>query len=350
MIDLPRNKLEIYESFDLSNKSERRLAVYALEEFYGVVLSEIGVTHLDFDSDYLEQNIGIQWNKARRRLNLAGVSETPSKYNKNIHLLKDARNDVAHNYQHNPSLDHLTNARDMAEDWAKWLYDKSKTYEQVEQDRSLYESIYRMTQESLQSALTDPDEYRYEDLKESQMSINEKVVSSIFYSNALELIDLDANESLEDQISYEGYKFDLDKVDLFNKNPAVRFKKDGIDVENIEITKPDVTGYANALKYETASEELIQEDISRREEANQPKQNDKFTPCRVVESYDDERNQIHIRTDRHPEFYEHIWQDIRMFDEKTQSYLKSRDQGDKLYVSLSIDEFGEFYIDEVVLP
>lgn len=120
--------LSQYDKLNLDNKEDRRLATYTLEDFFGRILAEVGRQYLEFDENTTSQNIKQQWFKARDYLNSLEGTKAPERYSSVISRLAETRNRVAHNYEKNPPIEPLKDAREIAEEWANWILDTAERY------------------------------------------------------------------------------------------------------------------------------------------------------------------------------------------------------------------------------
>lgn len=156
----PTECLDNYDNFDLENLRQRRLATYSLEDYYGSVLSEYGEEYLNFSPGDTSQGIGTQWNKAKSRFKRLSNVDIPDQYSAVIHQLKNQRNtEVAHDYQANPSVDILENARSIAEEWADWYIDHCESYAEMQEEQTAEEMVENMANSITDSVLSNDTEY-----------------------------------------------------------------------------------------------------------------------------------------------------------------------------------------------
>ena len=174
-IKIPVDKLDFFETLDLDNKLERRAGMRVIVDFYGELLSEIGTTYLDFKPDDLSQGVGPLWRKARGRLQSIQDIDIPEQYDSVINRLHNEQNEVDHHFQTNPKKDLLIEAHRCGNDWAIWLKNSAKTYEEAVGQQSAQETMVRLAQQSLDVAQRPPDSLEYSDLSDEQAEINDRI-------------------------------------------------------------------------------------------------------------------------------------------------------------------------------
>lgn len=172
MLNSPTEYLDLYDDFDLDEKYQRRLAAYALIDFYGDILSQAGIDHLGFP-DQVDKNIGPKWNTAKTRLQTLDIS-IPENYSSVIHRLGDQRNDIAHNHTLNPDKQLLEEARKLAEEWVNWFDQAVERYEREKGERSAKETMARIARATLDDVRGDPYTFRNEELVSVQKDINKE--------------------------------------------------------------------------------------------------------------------------------------------------------------------------------
>lgn len=191
----PSNEcLRLFDQFDLENSRESRLAVYALEDYFCLVLSEAGEELLGFTPNDTERGLGVQWNKAKMRFESADLAEIPDEYNDVLHRLNDERDLVAHDYQYHPRKDRLLAAREIAEEWRDWFLESSENYYEQEGELSIRETLYNLIKDCLEYGLVDPDYYEFPELQERQKEINDRIFSFVYYDGMLTFDDVDESK------------------------------------------------------------------------------------------------------------------------------------------------------------
>lgn len=148
-----QEQLEIFDRLDLSKKSERRIATYVLEEYFGTVMADVGRKQLDFDDEIKGHNLTSQWGQIRRRLESVSEIEASPEYNELIRNLKKTRNRIAHNYDREGDKSWLEYARSEAEDWRKWLIESTENYTQNRKDLDELGLLKHITENSLTRVL-----------------------------------------------------------------------------------------------------------------------------------------------------------------------------------------------------
>lgn len=172
MLNSPTEYLDLYDDFDLDEKYQRRLAAYALINFYGDILSQAGIEHLGFPGQ-VDKNIGPKWNTAKTRLQTLDI-DIPEKYSAVINRLGNHRNEIAHNHTLNPNRQLLEEARKLAEEWVDWFDEAIEMYELEKGERSAKETMARIARATLDNVYEDPYIFRKEELVSTQQDINKE--------------------------------------------------------------------------------------------------------------------------------------------------------------------------------
>jgi hypothetical protein len=327
------NCLETFDELDLNDPQESRLAVYALEDYYGVVLSEVGSEYIGFESELKGQNIGHQWNIAKTRLRNGIDCEIPSEYNDIINKLNDTRRSVAHGYQHRPDIDRLTDARRIAEEWRKWFSEKSKKYQESEGDVPVSDQIRNRTVNELNSVLVPPNRYENTPSKQKQEQLNEEVRDFVRFTYNYKLI------------KKEGYRVRRRKKD---ETDWMDDYVDSRDTEKEDWALSDFEDYKTALEFKTKSMTIQQEYHSFEEEKEKTKSKNivsNGTICTIIEGYDEDTEVVHLYA---PQNQEHIWQDSTRLPEEVQEKLIEKKPGDTIAVILGNDLDGDSYIKAII--
>ncbi|WP_152424959.1 hypothetical protein [Natronococcus jeotgali] len=170
----PSESLDQFDNLDLDHMVQRRLAAYALRDYYGATLSEVGQNYLGFSPSIRKQGPKKQWNQIKTRLEVLDNFEAPDELNSIPYKINDISNEVDHDFNYNPPREPLQEARREAENWRDWLLEQSTTYRAVEGELDARETIIRIARESLQTANQSPEE-RYYGLEEEQNQLNDDV-------------------------------------------------------------------------------------------------------------------------------------------------------------------------------
>lgn len=299
----PGDCLSLFDEFDLNRHRERRLATYAVEDYYGTTLAEVGEEFLGFTPSDKEQGIGVQWNKAKARLKTMDSLDIPDKYNTTIHRLKDVRNSVSHRYVENPTRDVLIEAREIAQEWAEWFIESSERYYESQEELTAEEAMESIARKTLESSIMSVDRYDYSDLKQEQEEINEEAEDLIG--------DLEALSSRPGGMS-KGLVFLL----------------------------------ADAMNLENEKESLLsQQSIREREE--KIREYESSTRCLVIEPYDPSTGEIHICTHEYAVEDTHFWIPVFECPSDIQSTLKSLNKDSEIDVVFGTDQHGGRYIKDI---
>lgn len=185
---MPRTgALEQFDRLDLNERSQCRLAAYALRDFYGATLSEIGQKYLGFPPEFRKQQPKKQWNKVLTRLeSLDDHDEVPEELRHLPFQVHEISNEVDHDYDENPHRGRLIEARELAEDWQTWLHERAERYQQAESELTAKESMIRIARESLQSTRRPEDDIYLDHLWEDQEELNERADATLERLEAIE--------------------------------------------------------------------------------------------------------------------------------------------------------------------
>lgn len=120
--DSPNSKeyLDVFDSMDLDSRAERRMAVWALNEYLKAKLTEIGRNRLGI-MDIHRHSCDNQESKIRTELEKIGSIDKEGEINSLTVRVDGIRDDIAHNTIQNPSKDEVQRLRGLVESWEDWL-------------------------------------------------------------------------------------------------------------------------------------------------------------------------------------------------------------------------------------
>lgn len=169
--------LELFDRFNLERQSDRRMAVYALTEYFKSVLTDVGRNKLDLPEVHNE-TMQPQWGSIVSRLSvLDGFGDKEEKA-KAIYRTKGLRNDVAHNTLIDPSKTDLERLRDKAEDWEDWLSDWVDHYIERKADltpRELMEDMMSNMVADISSSQISHFEDEYDELLDKAETVEDQI-------------------------------------------------------------------------------------------------------------------------------------------------------------------------------
>lgn len=334
MENLPTECLDLFDDFELERDSERRLATYALEDYYGAILSEMGENYLGFTNNDIEQGIGTQWNKAKSRFQSVGITRIPDKYNNCIHLLADSRNSVAHDYFHVSGRERLEQARELAEEWARWFIEKSKEYKGKEENLTFEENMNKMRLEALISAIKNPDQYDYPDLQDRQEEINEKAEMNIMYEPVA--------------------PFEIEKIDDYNYEIYYRADWEDLHINDDEVSIISLDSFADAIELRSEAKSIKNENSRRKRrqvaylEREAQQKNQKTVPCIIINPYKEDSREVQLNIKYPSGKEERLWQDTRELPKQARDILKNKSEGEIITAILGTDRQGDIYIRDIV--
>jgi len=297
----PVRTLELFDQFDLDEMRERRLATYALEDYYGTTLSEISIEYLEFGHEAREHGIAAQWNKAKTRIQTLDTRSVDCDHNRIINQLSNIRNDVAHDYTQKPELETIGEAREIADEWADWFIESAKDYQNQQEELTAKEAMINLTQQSAKTAKGSPDDLDYSELVEKQEEIN----------------------SDADWI--------LDNMDILESTEG--------------ISKMLVHDLAEAMQLEQDAQKIRKENQNRLEyEAEQRLIHETSTRCLVIEPFSEEDPRISIATHEFHMDNLHFRVHPNDYSNETTSKLKNLEVDDEVFAYIATDRDGERYI------
>ena len=169
----PTESLEQYRQYDLEEMVQRRLAVYALRDFYGAVLSEVGQMYLQFRPNIRKWGPKKQWSRIRTRLESLDDFDVPDEFDGLAESINEISNDVDHDFDENPPLERTREIGERAEEWRHWLTSQAEDYITVHGELDARETIIRITRKTLHSVQRPPEE-RYYGADDDQRKLNKE--------------------------------------------------------------------------------------------------------------------------------------------------------------------------------
>lgn len=210
----PEQSLAAFDSFELNNSKQRRLAVYALNDYYGATFAEVEGS-LGFWPRDLEMGIKHQWNKTKSRLRELENTEIPEEYDTAIESVNEIRNDISHDFTETPPREILERSCELAPEWKDWITQAAEDYEQHQESLTATEALAQVGKRTLENVKDPPQDYSY-GLARQQESLNED-------ANRLEK-ELE-NLSEEDAVS-------RDLVNVVSNIMELKRDKDSLDDEH----------------------------------------------------------------------------------------------------------------------
>lgn len=134
--DAKRN-LRIFDHINKDSKAGRRVAIWAISEYYGSIISDAAEY---FDFEKITGQLGPQWRTISKQFRERANIDIPDEYNEYINKLHEKLNRVDHDFNFDPGRGILTSCREMAEEWAKWFQSNLDIYiTEVDSAHSKYE-------------------------------------------------------------------------------------------------------------------------------------------------------------------------------------------------------------------
>ncbi|WP_145973536.1 MULTISPECIES: hypothetical protein [unclassified Natrinema] len=177
--EIGQQYLTQYDSFDLSEKAQRRMAVYAIKEFYATVMADVGREYLHIDEEVKRSALDGQWSQVMGRLESLDAVVPPEDTEKVIYGFKEYRIKTHHNTDFNPPKKQLEEARELAPDWRSWLLENSREYHEVREELDPRGMIVEMTRSAIIEITTGRDiehaQSQLEDVKEEAEALKKRL-------------------------------------------------------------------------------------------------------------------------------------------------------------------------------
>lgn len=170
----PSHSLSVFDDLNRDNPKERRLAVFALNDYYGAILAKIGDESLDFRSSDLDQGIRHQWDKAKSRFDELDDIDIPDDYDESIYSINNIRGNIAHDFTKNPPRDILEKSRDTAPEWSIWFSDMAERFEDHQETLTPTEALVQLGKRTIDHIEDSPVDYR-DEFSYHQKSLNKDV-------------------------------------------------------------------------------------------------------------------------------------------------------------------------------
>jgi len=229
--DIGQEHLDIFETLDMAEQGERRLKAYTMVDYYCRVISEVSTEYLGLKGDMRTDSLKEQWEQCRTRLQALDDFSVPDDYSKAIYRLHSIRNDVAHDYQKNPSKSQLEHVRDVAADWRSWLIKQAEKYDEVKGELDARKTMIRIAQRSL------------DEIENVDIPHHEPFASDVrgAKDRAKELSDKLTDLKSGDEISTELVYALLDSKELTQQVSETRESDAHVDWALGEIAEPEVS-------------------------------------------------------------------------------------------------------------
>lgn len=120
--------LAIFDGLELEETEQKRIGVYALEEFFGSVMTEVAQEYFELEKSVHKESLVVQWEALLSSLSSREEFRTPQDFDTEIRKLHSIRNKTAHNYHFQVPKGRLLEIRRIAEDWRNWLTSASEDY------------------------------------------------------------------------------------------------------------------------------------------------------------------------------------------------------------------------------
>ena len=168
--DIGTGYLRIFDSLDLESRIDRRLSVYVLEEFFGMLMTEVARDALGSDADIGIHRLPLRVQVGQLLVWLGPypISSDAKESETMIEILTDLRNSIAHNFLHDVNRDQLVEIREDAERWREWLWSEARKIDSALSQREVVEAKIQynleVTEDRIRSLLEEPlsDDQEYE--------------------------------------------------------------------------------------------------------------------------------------------------------------------------------------------
>lgn len=304
--DFPTESLRIFDRMDLDDLRQRRIATYALEDYYGTILSLAGgVDCLDYPDSVKGLNVLSIWKVACDRFRSIEPVDIPDKHYKSINYLHRQRRSIAHDYTKSPDTSKLQFSRNNAKDWTDWFETMVDGYcshrRKQSNEQILIDSLKRMVEDTISS----PDSIGHSDLEYDQHHINKRAHSILSKIDHLKNLDPDSGE----------YKRNLSSI--------VGSIAEIYQAKNTMISEQRVRQYTADSHYER-----------------------NFVSCRLLDSKLGEPGEVLVKTFGSTNSGTK-WIDLNPLPRNETEKLEDLDIGDTFDIRYSSNPHGEKYISEI---
>lgn len=178
MLNPPEKYLELYDSLDMNNIEEGRIAARCIFDYYAVLMTQAGQQHLDIEpSELFDSSLAHRWNVTKSRLESIEDITVPEEFSRTLNNLGSQRNQLSHNPIRGAKTNLIAEAREIASVWTDWFSQAVQEYEAKEGEMSVAETMSRLAREALSYSKVDPNEIEFDDLAERQSELNGRIAS-----------------------------------------------------------------------------------------------------------------------------------------------------------------------------
>lgn len=125
--DLGDEYLELAHKFALKREGDRRLTVYALHDFCGAVMTQLGREIYQIDNIH-GKKLPTQWGKIREEIQSANNKNIPEVYNSFPGRVSNYAGRIRHNFLEIPPKKEIEELRNTAEKWRDWNQEQAEEY------------------------------------------------------------------------------------------------------------------------------------------------------------------------------------------------------------------------------
>lgn len=125
--DMGEEYLKLAQRFDLGKDEGRRLAIYALHDFCGIVMTRLSREIYQIDSIHAEK-LQTQWGNIRKEIQTNYNQDVPEEYNSFPGRVSDYTGRIRHNFLEIPPRKEAEKLRKIAEEWRDWNRQRAEEY------------------------------------------------------------------------------------------------------------------------------------------------------------------------------------------------------------------------------
>lgn len=119
--------LQLARRFDLENGEHRRLAVYALHDFCGVIMTQLGREIYQLENLHAKK-LPTQWGEIRGEIQSNNDTDIPENYNSFPGRVSNYTGRIRHNFLEIPPQKEIEELRKTAEEWRDWNQQQAEKY------------------------------------------------------------------------------------------------------------------------------------------------------------------------------------------------------------------------------
>ena len=136
------DSLNTFDSLELDNLVQRRMAFKPLYDFFQILIKEVGVNFLGLDANSMRSyHLKTRWENTKIHL---AMIEDPKSWDGLINEVYNIRSKVEHNEYHDPNASRLKIIRKKAPEFYEWIIKAGKEYYRKSKNFTFKQSFFSM--------------------------------------------------------------------------------------------------------------------------------------------------------------------------------------------------------------